>query len=78
MKNYKPIIKVLREYKEYLENEQSYDWKQRRYSRITGYVFGYIGAWNINSPLKDRFTVNDIGLIYGYIDRVYDKYIANK
>lgn len=74
---YRPIIQKLREYKTCLEGIDSYEWKQRHYARTTGYIFGYIQAWNLNN-FEHRFTGNDIDLIYWYLDKMYDKYIANK
>lgn len=78
MKHYKAIIGILREYKEYLEDiKYPYEYKRNKYSRTCGFVFGYIQAWNYNNH-KERFTNNDIDLIYTYIDTLHDKYIMNE
>lgn len=74
MKN-RAIIRMLRGYKEYLESYiYSIEYKRFQYARTTGYVFGYIQAWNYNNPYE-RFTNNQIDLIYRYIDVLHDKYL---
>ncbi len=78
MRHYRSIIRILREYKEYLESSvYSLEYKRCQYSRTTGYVFGFIQAWNYSNS-AERFTNNDIDLIYKYIDALHDKYIMNK
>lgn len=78
MKHYKTIISMLRDYKYYLESDNyTYEYKRHQYSRTTGYIFGYIQAWNYNN-FKERFTNNDIDLIYKYIDVLHDKYLMNR
>lgn len=78
MKHYKTIIRYLREYKEYLESSTySLEYKRSHYSRTCGLVFGYIQAWNYNNR-KERFTNNDIDLIYKYVDTLHNKYIMDE
>lgn len=78
MKRYRNIIRILREYKECLESSYfPIDYKRCKYSRTTGYVFGFIQAWNYSNA-TERFTNNDIDLIYKYIDALHDKYIILK
>ena len=73
---YKPIINMMLDLREHLRYNGSMEVKRMMYARTTGYIFGYISAWNYSN--NDKITINQIDLIYKYVDTLHDKYIMNK